>query len=107
LHGAVHALEVAVDWLLAHSVEEAARCMAGAVPFLRLAGTVIGGWLMARLGEAAANQLATGAGDAAWLRAKVATAHHYAAHVLVQAAALRDTVLYGADTTLALLDEHF
>ncbi|WP_157270990.1 acyl-CoA dehydrogenase [Azohydromonas aeria] len=107
LHGAVHALETAVDWLLAHSAGQPAQCAAGAVPFLRLAGTVIGGWLMARLADAAATQLAAGEGDAAYLRAKVATARHYAAHVLVQAPSLRDTVLHGADTTLALADDQF
>ena len=40
------------------------RSAAGAVPFLRLAGTVIGGWLSARMAEAATAQLAAGAGDA-------------------------------------------
>jgi hypothetical protein len=107
LHGAVHALESAVDWLLANSADQAAQCAAGAVPFLRLAGTVIGGWLMARLSETAARQVAAGEGDASFLRAKVATARHFAAHVLVQAGALRDTVLHGADTTLALADDQF
>jgi hypothetical protein len=51
--------------------------------------------------------LAAGEGDAAFLRAKVATARHYAAHVLVQAPMLRDVVLHGGDTTLGLSDEQF
>jgi alkylation response protein AidB-like acyl-CoA dehydrogenase len=107
LHTAVAALDSAVDWLLAHSAEHGAQCAAGSVPFLRLAGTVMGGWLSARLAEAAAAQLAAGEGDAAFLRAKVATARHYAAHVLVQAPMLRDVVLHGGDTTLGLTDEQF
>ncbi len=107
LHTAVAALEGAVDWLLEHSAEHGAQCAAGSVPFLRLAGTVMGGWLSARLAEVAAAQLAAGEGDAAFLRAKVATARHYAAHVLVQAPMLRDVVLHGGDTTLGLTDEQF
>ncbi|MDZ5461221.1 acyl-CoA dehydrogenase [Azohydromonas lata] len=107
LHTGVAALDAAVDWLLAHSAEAGAQCAAGSVPFLRLAGTVVGGWLSARLADAAAAQLAAGEGDAAFLRAKVATARHYAAHVLVSAPMLRDVVVHGGDTTLALADEQF
>jgi alkylation response protein AidB-like acyl-CoA dehydrogenase len=107
LHTAVAALDSAVDWLLEHSAEHGAQCAAGSVPFLRLAGTVMGGWLSARLADVAAVQLAAGEGDAAFLRAKVATARHYAAHVLVQAPMLRDVVLHGGDTTLGLSDEQF
>ncbi|WP_298235192.1 acyl-CoA dehydrogenase [uncultured Azohydromonas sp.] len=107
LHGALGALESAVQWLLAHSAEAPAKCAAGSVPFLRLSGTVIGGWLSALLADAAVKQLAAGEGDASYLRAKVATAAHFAAHVLVQAGALRDTVVHGSDTTLCLADDQF
>ena len=68
-------------------------------PFLRLAGTVIGGWLSARMAEAATAQLAAGAAMRA-LGTKRATASHYAAHVLVQAPMLRDIVTGGAASTL-------
>ncbi|WP_066732875.1 acyl-CoA dehydrogenase [Cupriavidus sp. D384] len=105
LHAALHTLNDSVDWLLGNSAERPERCAAGAVPFLRLAGTVIGGWLSARLAEAAVAQLAAGSGDAVFLAAKVATARHYATHVLVQAPMLRDIVVAGADSTLALADE--
>ncbi len=105
LHAGVAALDGATDWLLAHSATQAAACAAGAVPYLRLAGTVVGGWLSARLAEAAATQRAAGSGDAAYLAAKIATTQHFARHVLVQAAALRDIVCDGADSTLALSDD--
>eukprot|EP01136_Pigoraptor_vietnamica_P042496 Opistho-1_new@16748 len=67
LAAAAQALDEAVDWLLAHDGQPA-QCAAGAVPFLRLAGTVIGGWLSARMAEAATAQLAAGAGDAGFSR---------------------------------------
>ncbi len=100
----LRALTEATDWLLAAPGREAA---AGAVPYLNLCGTVIGGWLMARAADAATVQLAPGDALADFLAAKRITAHHYALHVLPQAAALRDTVLHGATTTLGLADAQF
>jgi alkylation response protein AidB-like acyl-CoA dehydrogenase len=105
LQAAAARLRQAADWLLAHSAEHPQRCAAGAVPFLRLGGTVVGGWLSARLAEEAVAQRDAGGGDAGFLNAKIATAHHYAAHVLVQAPVLCDIVIAGSETTLALADE--
>ena len=107
LHSAVGSLADAVDWLLANGASRPERCAAGAVPFLRLAGTVVGGWLSARAAETAAAQLAAGSPDASFLDAKVKTARHFMAHVLVQAPALRDVVVGGADSTLGLADGQF
>jgi 3-(methylthio)propanoyl-CoA dehydrogenase len=105
LHSAVATLQDAANWLVGNSAERPECCAAGAVPFLRLAGTVVGGWLSARMAEAAVAQLPASGGDADFLAAKLATARHYAAHVLVHAPALRDIVIAGADSTLALADE--
>src|SRR5690606_3944424 len=44
----VQALDEATDWLLATFPKDAKSALAGAVPFLKLVGTVAGGWLMAR-----------------------------------------------------------
>jgi 3-(methylthio)propanoyl-CoA dehydrogenase len=103
------ALTEATDWLLAAPAREAA---AGAVPYLKLCGTVIAGWLMARAASAASEQLARGGAadanaDAEFLTAKRITALHYALHVLPQARALCDTVLHGAASTLGLADNQF
>ena len=99
------ALEQATAGLLASEPREAA---AGAVPYLGLCGTVIGGWLMARAADSATTQLSSGINsDPDFLKAKRITAHHYALHLLPQAAALRDAVLHGAVTTLGLSDAQF
>ncbi len=97
-------LTEATDWLLAAPARAAA---AGAVPYLMLCGTVIGGWLMARSADVATTQLASGDGDAHYLAAKRITAHHYALHVLPEAGALRAKVMCGAVTTLGLSDAQF
>jgi hypothetical protein len=104
LAAGLSALTEATAWLLAAPGREAA---AGAVPYLKLCGTVCGGWLMARAAGAATAQLARGDADADFHAAKRITAHHYALHVLPEAGALRDTVLHGAPTTLGLSDTQF
>ncbi|HZE61427.1 MAG TPA: acyl-CoA dehydrogenase [Burkholderiales bacterium] len=78
---------------------------AGAVPFLELVGTVAGGWQMARAALAAERNL--NSGDKNFLQAKIATARFYGDHVLVQATALRDTVVKGAPAVMALSEEQF
>ena len=50
----------------------------------------------------AAAKLARGDGDGDFMRAKIATARHFADHLLTQAPGLRDTVVAGAAGTLAL-----
>jgi alkylation response protein AidB-like acyl-CoA dehydrogenase len=98
------ALGEATDWLLVAPSREAA---AGAVPYLKLCGTVIAGWLMARSAQAATLQRARGAANGEFLDAKRVTAEHYALHVLPQAGALCDAVVFGAATTLGLADAQF
>ena len=91
----------------------AAKAAAGAVPFLQLAGTVIGGWLMARGAEAAVTQLGVESTDPEpdvdtdFLSAKVHTARHYMAHVMVDATGLSEIVTHGSETTLSLADHQF
>jgi alkylation response protein AidB-like acyl-CoA dehydrogenase len=55
LRGGIKSLTEATDWVLAAPAREAA---AGAVPYLKLAGTVIAGWLMAQAARAATAQRA-------------------------------------------------
>jgi butyryl-CoA dehydrogenase len=78
---------------------------AGAVPFLKLVGIVAGGWQMARAALAAERALPSG--DKGFLQAKIATARFYGDQVLVQASALRDTVVKGAAGVLAVPEEQF
>jgi butyryl-CoA dehydrogenase len=80
---------------------------AGAVPFLKLTGIVCGGWQMARAALAAQASLAKGAGNVAFLKAKIGTARFFADHVLAQGPGLRDAVVQGAAGVLALAEEQF
>ncbi|HEX6829804.1 MAG TPA: acyl-CoA dehydrogenase [Burkholderiales bacterium] len=107
LERALAALDRATDWILENYEANPAAAAAGAVPYLKLAGTVIGGWLMARATRVAGRKLAAGEGDAAFLGAKRTTALFYAAHVLPEALACRDAILHGADSVLALEEAQF
>ncbi|MFN2644688.1 MAG: acyl-CoA dehydrogenase [Burkholderiales bacterium] len=78
---------------------------AGAVPFLKLMGIVAGGWQMARAALAAERKMPSG--DRDYLTAKIATARFYGDHVLVQAPALRDTVVKGGGDVMALSEDQF
>ena len=107
LQAALAAFEEATSWMLAHHDSNPREASAGAVPYLKLAGTVTGGWQMARAARIADDLLASGAPNAAFLRAKVITARFYAEHVLPDAETCRDEITVGAPSTLALEEALF
>src|SRR4051812_41453466 len=74
-----------VEFIVATAGTDIKATFAGAVPFLKLMGIVCGGWQMARAALVAEKKLAAGGGDAAFYKAKIATARFYADHMLVQA----------------------
>jgi 3-(methylthio)propanoyl-CoA dehydrogenase len=92
-----------VDFVVAEKNPHAA--FAGAVPFLKLMGIVAGGWQMARAALAAEKLLDSG--DRKFFEAKIVTARFFADHVLVQAPALRDTVVNGSAGVMALSEDQF
>ena len=81
------ALERATDWVLANG---GAASLAAATPYLKLAGDVIGGWMLGRQALAAA-----GSTDP-WLQGKAALARVYASQVLAQAGGIADGLMDGA-----------
>jgi len=97
------AVAESVDYIVANAGRDVLSTFAGAVPFLKLMGTVAGGWQMARAALAAEKKL--GSGDKAFYAAKLATARFYADQVLVQAPALRDTVVKGAAAVMAVPED--
>ncbi|MCH8924884.1 MAG: acyl-CoA dehydrogenase [Proteobacteria bacterium] len=109
LAAGVESLAKTTDWLLETGAADLERAAAGATPYLRLFGTVVGGWLLARGALAAERRLSDGgeAEDRPFLEAKVATARFYADNILPRAAAEAAAVTRGADSTLALDEARF
>lgn len=101
LRQAVSALEQATAWVIAEYPARMLEVLACAVPFLRLAGIVAGGWQMARAGLAAQRSLQQKDGNISFMQSKMASAQFYALHVLPQAPGLAHTVMCGGAMALA------
>jgi butyryl-CoA dehydrogenase len=101
------ALEAVVDYMVANIKSDIKGVFAGSVPYLKLAGIVLGGWQMARAAVAAQQKLGAGDGDAAFYQAKIATARFFADHILSQAAGLRTAIVEGSVGVLALAEDQF
>ena len=93
-------LRVATDSLLASLGATPAAAYAVGVPYLRLCGVTLGGWLMARAARIAAVQLQKAAGQISW-RSKLQSARHYAAQTLPLALGLSRTVRSGGTSVAA------
>ena len=76
------------------------QAMAVSVPFLKLCGLTIGGWLMARAAHVAAEKLAQASADREFFTAKLASAHFYATQVLPQTLALEHIVRQGSEAVV-------
>ncbi|HTL76330.1 MAG TPA: acyl-CoA dehydrogenase [Casimicrobiaceae bacterium] len=107
LAAATAALQNAIEWIVSANGVNARAAYAGSVPYLRLWGVVAGGWQMARAANVAVDKLASGEGDAAFMRAKIATARFYAENLLPLAEAYAQAAVTGSDATLALAADQF
>uniref|UniRef100_A0A7X1NH81 3-methylmercaptopropionyl-CoA dehydrogenase n=1 Tax=Paraburkholderia franconis TaxID=2654983 RepID=A0A7X1NH81_9BURK len=100
------ALQSVVAFVVANVKRDPNAVFAGSVPYLKLAGVVLGGWQMARAMLVAQ---AKREDDPSFYGAKIATAQFYAEHVLPQAVALEASIVSakGADGVLALSEDQF
>ncbi len=100
-----------VDYVLARGRAHPSEVYAGSVPYLMLVGQLMAGWQLARSLAIAEAQLAVESdpvlGDAAFLNAKIATAHFYAEHILSTLPGLRDAIIDGAESVGGLAVDSF
>ncbi len=96
---AVARLRSVADSLLLALSNAPDRAMAVSVPFLKLCGFTIGGWLMARAAAVAAQKLSAG-NDREFFEAKIASAYFYAMQVLPQTLALEQIIAQGSDAVV-------
>ncbi|AFT86759.1 acyl-CoA dehydrogenase [Paraburkholderia phenoliruptrix] len=99
-------LSAAVDFVVANTKRDPNAVFAGSVPYLKLAGIVLGGWQMARA-LLVANQKRDE--DPQFYGAKIATAQFYAEHVLPLASALEASIVSakGGEGVLGLSVDQF
>jgi hypothetical protein len=93
--------------LLHHAAKDQNFAGAVAFNFLMLVGIVTGGWQMARAALVATRKLKAREGDAPFLRAKLATAHFYADHILPRAHAHASAIQAGSASIMELDEEQF
>ena len=91
----IEAVEAVSAWMLGAEVDDR---LAGSAPFLTMLSVAVSGWLMERMGRAAA----IAQGDPAFLRAKAATVAWYLAHIVPEAAGLKASAMAGAAGLYAL-----
>jgi len=101
----IAALDEATNWLIANYDANPQAAAAGSVPFLKLTGIVVGGWLMARSAAVAAERLEAADGD--FYKAKIGTASYFAQHVIPEANSYRDAIVGGSESVLALEEALF
>ncbi len=100
IHGlkvGVSAVEQVSEHHMAALREKPSDALAGATPFLRLMGTVLGGHYLGRGALAARHKILDGDGDTDYWQSKMTLAKFYATAVLPLAPALGQTALGGVD----------
>ena len=95
-------LEKATRWIVETYPQNAKAASGVAVPYLKLFGTVAGGWMMARAALVAREKLKQPDADRDFLQGKLATARFYAEHELPKAIPLAREVTRGAESVLTL-----
>jgi alkylation response protein AidB-like acyl-CoA dehydrogenase len=99
---AAAALRNATTALLAAMAADPARGAAVSVPYLKLCGLTLGGWLLAKSAGIAAADLAARGSDRDFMTVKLATARFYGDHILPQTLALARIVATGAASVLEM-----
>jgi hypothetical protein len=92
-------------WLGGRLATQPNDAAAGAVPFLRVAGVVVGGYYLARSAQIAQQLLDAGEGDVDFLNDKIATALFYGQQILPTVAGLVPTITRDADLFFAIPNE--
>jgi alkylation response protein AidB-like acyl-CoA dehydrogenase len=106
LRDAVKAQIDATEWAIGIYGTEPQVAHAGSVPYLKLTGIVVGGWLLAKSAQIAQAKLKAGATDG-YYKAKLATAHFFAQHYLVQARGMATEITQGGGSVFGLEEPLF
>ena len=95
-----------IAFIAANTKANPNAAFAGSVPYLMLAGNLVGGWQLGRALLVAVDRVASN-DDVAFMTAKIATARFYGDHILSKAPGIRDSIVDGADGCLAMPLEAF
>jgi len=96
LESGIAAVQSATGWLIERRGHAQPDALAGATPYLKLLGDVIGGWMLGKGALAASKRLAAGDPDPDYCRTKIGLARVFAEQVLAQAPGLTQAVTQGS-----------
>ncbi len=99
---ALTTLDEVSQWIGTSAMGDLHAAFACSVPYLRLWGSIAGGWQMARAALIAAAKIEAGDRDAEFYKAKLATAKFYASHVLSQGTWYKRQIVDGSSDVMAL-----
>jgi len=103
----IAALSEAAETLFANGFEHIVDTAGASTPYLRLFGTVLGGYLLAQQAVEAERRLAADEGNPAFLRAKITTAKFFLEQLLPQATSLLGPIKAGATELMAMDADDF
>ncbi len=103
----VQAWSELTDTLIARGRDDANVPMSAAFEYMELSGYTCLAWCWARMAVTAADKLAQGDSDTAFLNAKLETARFYMTRILPRVQALRASMLADPASLMALDDEQF
>ncbi|WP_262695456.1 acyl-CoA dehydrogenase [Kordiimonas aquimaris] len=107
LNEGVDALEKAANTLQENGFDRVVDTAAAATPYLRLFGTVVGGYLLAQQAVEAEHRLSSDIGNPRFLNGKITTAKFFIEQLLPPATALLSPVKAGAASIAAMSAEDF
>ena len=96
LEAGLAAVQSATGWLIERRGHAQPDALAGATPYLKLMGDVVGGWMLAKGAMAASEKIAAGDGPADYWRTRIGLARIFSEQVLAGAPALAGAVSQGA-----------
>ncbi len=96
LEAGLAAVQSATGWLIERRGHAQPDALAGATPYLKLLGDVVGGWMLGKQALAAAAHLAAGEGPEDYWRTRIGLARVYSEQILSQSPGLTQAVTQGA-----------
>jgi alkylation response protein AidB-like acyl-CoA dehydrogenase len=89
-------VQAATGWLIERRGHAQPDALAGATPYLKLLGDVVGGWMLGKEALAASARITAGEGPTDYYRTKIGLARVYAEQILAQAPGLTQAVTQGS-----------
>ncbi len=94
-----------VMWLIEHGIADVRNALAGATPFLRMFGLLVGARYLADSALAAKADIDAGVGDAEYLNARITVARFYCDNLLPGVLGLESAVTAGFEDLYAISNE--